>query len=896
MDRTSPLSVAIVAAFLAVSFSFPQVPADVFDRAAAAFGRQNYAEAEQVLRPALAAHPRDARAWGLMGAILDAEKRFAEAEPFYQRALAITPNSASLYGNLGNHYLEQGQTEKARQAYLRVVALDPANRNANSQLAQMLVDQKKGAEALRYLDRLPKEDQATPAVQLLRARALRETGQAASAEAVLQEVLKHAGQDVRVAYSVGMLFAEWKDYVPAEEAFATALASAPGNFEVLYNQGLAALAAHDTSRAAEAFQAALEQHPGDVDCLIGLARVKDELHRDDQAAGLLFQAQHTAPERADLLEFLGNVLAKLGLYRDAAAAYDQCLKAHPESDTARRECGYALARAAKLTEALEDLNWYVGKHSRDPIGWFELAATESLQQKEKALEHFNRALELDPKMAPAHLARGILLRQEGKVSQAITDLKFVLAREPDNFRAWEELGEASLATSQTTEALTAFERAARLAPENAEVLWRYGRALQRAGQKAAAEEVLAKVKALGKTSGALASPEVLSLESSGQPANLATLQELARANPTDTRLKLQVGETLLREGKVADALSVFQEIRSSGGQAAAGDCGEALLNAGQYKAAREFLQEAAEAEPSNAQRRLDLALATFHDSGPEPALVELDRTPAAARAGDYYLLRAQLLDSLHRPQEAAEALNQGIQSSPTRPDLYFQAALFLINHDQVQQMINFLEKADIVVPNNPQLWLTRAIGLAILHQDDPAAALLTKMETLWPEWYLPYLVHGLVLSYRVRPAEAKPRLETAVALGARQPTAYYHLAAAIITTDPAQVAEAQAAIREALALNPKDPYIQSLAGKIAYLKKDYPAAVEHLRAALEIWPDMVEAHERLSTTYRAMGKMDKFQEERNAVARIKQQHPGVEIPPFPADDLLFKVSEPAALR
>jgi tetratricopeptide (TPR) repeat protein len=883
------------ALILAASFVLAQVPASVYDRAVADYSRQNYDEAEQTLRPALAEHPRDARALGLMGLILDEQKRFAEAETFHRRALALAPDSASLYSSFGNHFLRQGQSERARSAYLHALELDPADRNANSQLAQIAVDQKKGPDALHYLDRLPREDQADPVFQLLRAQALNLTRQTANAEALLADLLSRSGKDPRVAYNVGMLFATWKEYARAEEAFSEALESAPGEFEVLYNLGLAAVSAHDYDRATQAFQAALEQHPRDTDCLLGLARVKDGLNRDDQAAGLLFQAERVAPDRADLLEFLGAVLAKLGFYREAAAVYDHCSRMNPSDDEARRERGYAWARAGWLTEAYQDLNWYVEKHPRDPVGYFELAVLESIQKPDQSLKHFDRTLELDPQMAPAHIARGLLLRQEGRISPALSDFKFVLDRQPENFQAWEELGEALLADGRTSEALPALEKAAALAPQNSEVLWRYGRALLRAGQKTAAQDVLTRAKNLGHTSARLtiASPDILHLDPAVRTsASVSALRDLAAANPTHWELRFRLGEELLAEGKVPEALEAFHEIQNSAnGGIASAECGRALLDAGQYKAAREFLERAVEAEPSNTLRRVDLALAVFHDASPESALAELDRTPAAARQGDYYLLRAQLLDALRKPQEAAEALHRGIQSSPTRPDLYFQAALFMVDHNQVQEMLDFLAKADRVVANSPQLELTRAIGHALLHQDDQAAAVLTKMESLWPDWYLPYLVHGVLLAYRIRGAEAQPLLETAIALGAHKAMAYYHLAFAIITSQPENIAGAQAAIRDALALNPKDPYIQSLAGRIAYLAKDYPSAVEHLHAALEIWPDMVEAHSRLSATYRAMGDENKAREELKEVARIKQGHPGIQTFPFPTDDLLFSVDK-----
>jgi hypothetical protein len=63
------------------------------------------------------------------------------------------------------------------------------------------------------------------------------------------------------------------------------------------------------------------------------------------------------------------------------------------------------------------------------------------------------------------------------------------------------------------------------------------------------------------------------------------------------------------------------------------------------------------------------------------------------------------------------------------------------------------------------------------------------------------------LSYRLKPAEAKPLLETAIALGAHQATAYYNLAWVIVTANRENFRDAQPAIDEALALNPRDPYV-----------------------------------------------------------------------------------------
>jgi tetratricopeptide (TPR) repeat protein len=888
-----------VSLFLAASFALAQVPDSLYDRAVADFDQQKYTEAEETLRPALAEHPRDARALGLMGVILDAQKRYTEAERCYNLALEVEPNSASLLNNLGNHYLERNLPDRARTVFLRVIAIEPNHPNANLQLAQISVAAKQGEKALRYLGHLPASDQAKPAAQLLRAKALAYAGQRSLAEDLLAQLEKRAAGTPGLDYSAGLLLAEWGRYADAEQAFGSALHDNPANFDILYNLGLAAQKAGHLERAREVFETALKQQPNDPDCLFNLAIIFTAKSQADKAVILLLQAHNAAPQRADILHALAKTSEQMGFYADAASALDQYLKLKPQDDVARRERGFCRAFGGDLDLSLEDLRWYTRKYPQDPRGLYELAIAETTHETDKALEHLTRALELEPKMTVGRYARAVLCYQKGKFGESLKDLKLVLKAEPDNAIALDMVGQDYMRLHQPEEAAKFLGQAAELSPRDSKILMHYSQALLRVGRPDEAEKVIAQFKALEpeetreRAQGGLF--EFLDLPPEEQFSRYTTnLQRAINARPEDPVLKVRLGKALLYQGKVQEAVEAFRAARrQTSDPGILAMCGKSLLDRDQYGPASEFLELAVAGDPSKTDVRIDLVIAVFHSQGPETGLRALDTMPPEQRKGDYFLLRAQLLDALRRPQEAAEALNRGIQSTPTRPDLYFQAALFMVDHNQVQQMVDFLAKADRVVPNNPQLWLTRAIGLAVLHQNDQAAALLTRMESLWPEWYLPYLVHGVTLAYRLQGAEAKPLLETAIALGAHQTMAYYHLAFAMVTYDPADVSGAQAAIREALALNPKDSYIQTLAGKIAYLGKDYPAALEHLHAALEIWPDMIEAHETLSATYRALGDKDKSIEELKTVLRIKQQNPrSVQVPPFPTNDLLFTVGEP----
>lgn len=81
-----------------------------------------------------------------------------------------------------------------------------------------------------------------------------------------------------------------------------------------------------------------------------------------------------------------------------------------------------------------------------------------------------------PDHAEATLWLGVLMVQSGRADLALPVLRKAAALSPDDPAAWHNLGQAALAASQHSEALTAFERAVKLAPGRAETLMAWGMA------------------------------------------------------------------------------------------------------------------------------------------------------------------------------------------------------------------------------------------------------------------------------------------------------------------------------------------------------------------------------------------------------------------------------------
>jgi tetratricopeptide (TPR) repeat protein len=210
-----------------------------------------------------------------------------------------------------------------------------------------------------------------------------------------------------------------------------------------------------------------------------------------------------------------------------------------------------------------------------------------------------------------------------------------------------------------------------------------------------------------------------------------------------------------------------------------------------------------------------------------------------------------------------------------------------------KEALALLAQASRILPDNRELLLSQAVTLSVLRRDDDAQKLLTKIQATWPEWDRPYLLNGIILEIQLKSSQALPLLETAIALGAATPDAYYYEALAITHATPEALDNAARAIGQALRLTAKDPYIFLLAGKISFDQKRYSVAIEQLQKATELLPTLIPAHYALRHAYQALGDEAKAATEMTAIKRIASETAASEKSPFPVEDFLFSVRPPS---
>jgi tetratricopeptide (TPR) repeat protein len=858
--------------------------ADQFADAAAAFQHGDFSSAETILNNFLQSKPNDAPGLGLLGAVLDSQKKYPEADQVYRRALKIAPNSASLLNNFGNHLLETGHTAEARTTFLKVIALRPGHPNANLQLASISADNKKGVEALHYLNRLPAAEQSAPQIAILRMRALFLCGRNKEANQILNRLAGEAARDPQLSFSTGLALAAGAKYEEAETFFSRTLEAVPGDFDVLYNLGLAAFHAGHSQRAHDVLQTALAARPQDVDTLYNLAIVNINLKQREPAISLLAQAAKLDPARANVQLTLAETLSALGYYADAMTAYENYLKLVPTDVAAQREHAFMISICGRREEGMAQLQAYLHSHPRDATVHYEIAVLEASTDVADAASHLQKALDLQPDFVPARFARGILNYQQGQSTAALPDLEFAAEHFPDNATVLDRLGKTYIDLNRFPDALKVLTKAAELAPQDGRVLLHLSRAFSESGSKEEAQAILARFRAIGPDQAEQVNrvppagfAELLSLPPEQLYAQYrAEVESRFKKDSQDSQLTVRYLKLLLEEGETSQSAAVAAHLLSLNPPALrAAEAGRVSLDAGQYAEAKSLLEYAVKSAPTS-EVQLDLALALLHTDTGQLALAELEHVQESQRSGDFYLARAQILDSLNKTDEALADLQRALAAAPTRAVLYQEAAMFLVRHQRPGDATRLLDQATRSLPDDRRILLLQAAMFTFARRVKEAERVLKQIQNRWPEWTPAYVTYGILLEGQRRSEEAKNQIDTAIALGASGAQVYFYLAKTITSATPERMDDAAKAISKALALSPGDPYIQALAGRIAYEKHDYDGAVEHLREAVRLQPNYVQAHYTLAQAYRALGRTQDAAHESEQLRSLRQADPDAE--------------------
>lgn len=407
----------------------------------------------------------------------------------------------------------------------------------------------------------------------------------------------------------------------------------------------------------------------------------------------------------------------------------------------------------------------------------------------------------------ATVAQAVQLHQQGRVAEAASVCRQVLAREPRNSDAMHLLGLAAATFGDLPQALALISAAVQLQPGNAAMHTNLGSALAQAGRHGEAIDCYDR---------ALALHPQLVIAHRGRGSALMQLGRIdeavasftaaLRLMPQDDHAHTGLGVVLARAGRPAEARECLERARTLNPNNIDAHHNLALLEsmAGRHAEALASIERAITLQPQNPSLHTERGFELLALFRPLEALASFERA-LALRPGDAAAHHnvAVALIGLERHAEALANLERALERAPRAAPTHLLHGKTCLALGRPAEALASLERARELAPHEFTAHLDRGVALTRLRRNEEAVASFDRALALDPASHEAANNRGAVLVRMFRPAEAVG--DFARATGLKPDYVEAHINAGIALRGLARYDEAVASLDRALALRPGDP-------------------------------------------------------------------------------------------
>jgi tetratricopeptide (TPR) repeat protein len=219
------------------------------------------------------------------------------------------------------------------------------------------------------------------------------------------------------------------------------------------------------------------------------------------------------------------------------------------------------------------------------------------------------------------------------------------------------------------------------------------------------------------------------------------------------------------------------------------------------------------------------------------------------------------------PLEAVRELQRAAEADPSEPNLFNWGAE-LLTHRASDQAVEVFSRGHRLFPRSTRTLLGLAVALYSRGTYDQAAQAFFDAADLDPADPAPYLFLGKVSSGSITGAPGyATRMERFARLRPDNAWANYYYAATLARTSP----RTRELLERAVRLDPKLGEAFLMLGTLYTDEENLPKAVDAYRRAIEVNPEIEEAHYRLAMAYRKTGETKKAQKELELYQQLQKQ-------------------------
>src|SRR6266853_584991 len=341
----------------------------------------------------------------------------------------------------------------------------------------------------------------------------------------------------------------------------------------------------------------------------------------------------------------------------------------------------------------------------------------------------------------ATLAQARTLHSQGRLAEAVSLCRAVLALQPDLAAAHRGRGAALMHLGEPAAALESFREAARLAPNDDQAHNGLGVALERANRREEARECFKRAIALNAANADAHHNLGLVEAAAGRHGEaLASIERALALQPQQPALHTNRGSQLLALGRQAEALASFER--------------------------------AIAMSPGDASPHHNRGLALVSLKRPAEALASFERALALApAAAATHLWCGRTLLELRRPAEALASFDRALALNAQEFDAHFQRGVALAALERYPESVASFDKALTLDGNSAHAFNNRGAVLVRLFRPAEALPDFVRAVVLRPDHADAHTNAGIALKGLGRYQEALESLDRALSLKPDAPTA-----------------------------------------------------------------------------------------------------------------------------
>ena len=392
-------------------------------------------------------HSNDAGVHVIAGEIALAKKEWANASAHFGKAAQISPESAAIRTELGISRMAQGDN-RGMDDMLAASNLEGGSGRADVILILNQFNNRQFDAALTSIATLEKKLPASPVPWNFR----------------------------------GAAYLGKKDLAKARDSFEQALKLDPKFFPAAANLAQLDLKDNQPAVARGRFESILRADPRNLQAMLALAELA-RANRDEKTyLSWLEKAAAASPQALQPRMLLSRYWLAKGDTLKAVATAREAVDAQPNSPVALDLLGTAQFASKDLDNALGTFRKLADQFPGQATPRLKLAQVQiAMKNADDARRSLLEAIRLQPGLIEAQLMLGGLDIQSARYDDAMKLAKQIQQQKPDSAAGFILEGDTALAKKQYPAAVTAFERAHKLAPTSATLI-RLHQALAGAGR------------------------------------------------------------------------------------------------------------------------------------------------------------------------------------------------------------------------------------------------------------------------------------------------------------------------------------------------------------------------------------------------------------------------------